>query len=96
MEEEQINESEQSNASEQYDEENISYEEEQLQMILMKELREKQINEERQLKESQTKEYLESLKIDETLNIPIHKENSQFEEVSIEEMRRIRLLRFNN
>ena len=77
--------------------ENVSYEEEQLQMILMKELREKQLNEERQLKESQTKEYLESLRIDERDNSSVFasKTGSLFDEVSIEEMRQIRLLRFN-
>ena len=68
--------------------EDFSYEEEQLQLILMNEHREKQIVEERQIKELQDKEYQESLAIDEK------KKEVEIEEISIEEMRRIRLQRF--
>ena len=70
--------------------EDFSYEEEQLQLILMNELREKQIQEERQIKQQQDKEYQESLIQDEN-----NKMELKFKEVSIEEMRRIRLQRFS-
>jgi len=70
--------------------EDLSYEEEQLQLILMNELREKQILEERQIKQQQDKEYQESLIQDEN-----NKMELKFKEVSIEEMRRIRLQRFS-
>ena len=70
--------------------EELSYEEEQLQLILMNELREKQIQEERKIKQQQDKEYQESLIQDENNKIEL-----KFEEVSIEEMRRIRLQRFS-
>ena len=70
--------------------EDLSYEEEQLQLILMNELREKQIQEERQIKQQQDKEYQESLIQDENNKIEL-----KSEEVSIEEMRRIRLQRFS-
>ena len=70
--------------------EDLSYEEEQLQLILMNELREKQIQEERQIKQQQDKEYQESLIQDENNKIEL-----KFEEVSIEQMRRIRLQRFS-
>ena len=70
--------------------EDLSYEEEQLQLILMNELREKQIQEERKIKQQQDKEYQESLIQDENNKIEL-----KFEEVSIEEMRRIRLQRFS-
>ena len=70
--------------------EEFSYEEEQLQLILMNELREKQIQEERKIKQQQDKEYQESLIQDENNKIEL-----KSEEVSIEEMRRIRLQRFS-
>ena len=70
--------------------EDLSYEEEQLQLILMNELREKLILEERQIKQQQDKEYQESLIQDEN-----NKMELKFKEVSIEEMRRIRLQRFS-
>ena len=63
---------------------------EQLQLILMNELREKQIQEERKIKQQQDKEYQESLIQDENNKIEL-----KSEEVSIEEMRRIRLQRFS-
>lgn len=70
--------------------EEFSYEEEQLQLILMNELREKQIQGKRQIKQQQDKEYQESLIQDENNKIEL-----KFEEVSIEQMRRIRLQRFS-
>ena len=69
--------------------EELSYEEEQLQLILMNEHRGGKIIEERKMKELQDKEYQESLAIDEK------KKELKFEEISIEEMRSIRLERFN-
>ena len=56
----------------------------------MNELREKQIQEERKIKQQQDKEYQESLIQDENNKIEL-----KFEEVSIEQMRRIRLQRFS-
>ena len=70
--------------------EEFSYEEEQLQLILMNELREKQIQEERKIKQQQDKEYQESLIQDGNNKIEL-----KFEEVSIEQLRRIRLQRFS-
>ena len=61
----------------------------QLQLILMNEHRGGKIIEERKMKELQDKEYKESLAIDEK------KKKLKFEEISIEEMRSIRLERFN-
>ena len=71
----------------------LSYEDEQLQSILMNEIKEKILKEERALKEEQTKEYLASLKIDEKKNK--ESEDKAFDEVSPEEMRRVRLLKFS-
>ena len=66
-----------------------SYEEQQLQIILMNELRKQLLQEERNLKESQDMEYQESLKKDKSI------EEISIEEISIEEMRKIRLQRFD-
>lgn len=66
----------------------LSYEEEQLQVILINEMKKKQIQEERQLKENQDIEYLTSLREDET-------QDKTFEQISLQEMRRIRLKRFD-
>ena len=83
--------------------ENLSYEEEQLQIIIMNEIKEKSfkeaqllkdisLQEERTLRELQDIEYQESLEIDLTkLNL---KEDLN-EEISLEEMRQIRLQRFS-
>jgi len=68
----------------------LSYEEEQLQLLLLKESFNKKLEIERKLKNQQDEEYKKSLMIDE------NKQNNIFEEISLEEMRRIRLLRFNN
>ena len=72
--------------------EELSYEEEQLQLILMNEHRDKQIEEERTLRELQDKEYQDSLIIDEKKEEI--EEIEEIVEISVEEMRRIRLQRF--
>jgi hypothetical protein len=91
-------------------EEELSYEEEQLQLILFNEMKEKKLEEERAFKEAQTKEYLDALKIDEGKELKDKeevkdkvkdlkdkdKDKVTDDEVSVEEMRRIRLLRFQN
>jgi hypothetical protein len=97
-------------------EEELSYEEEQLQLILFNEMKEKKLEEDRAFKEAQTKEYLDALKIDEEKELKDKEEVKEEEmvevkdlkdrvkeenkvtddEVSVEEMRRIRLLRFQN
>ena len=69
--------------------EELSYEEEQLQQVLLKEIEQHKLKEERELKERQDLEYQESLKQDLELK-------HEFKEVSLEEMRRIRLARFSN
>ena len=69
--------------------EELSYEEEQLQQILIQEMEQQKLKSERDLKEKQDLEYQESLKRD-------MKKEFVFEEVSIEEMRRVRLARFSN
>lgn len=81
------------------DNEELSYEEEQLQLILIQELKDKKMKEERAFKEAQTKEYLDALKIDEEKNRKDTETDGATakdtdSEVSVEEMRRIRLLRF--
>ena len=65
----------------------ISYEEEQIQEILIRESEKQKIQMDRELKISQEIEYQEALKKDE-------KSNLSFDESSVEEMRRVRLLRF--
>ena len=91
--------------------ENLSYEEEQLQIIIMNEIKEKSLREaqllkdrslqeERRLKELQDIEYQESLDLDlskgfdKELNLNEDKEDLN-EEISLEEMREIRLQRFS-
>ena len=83
----------------------LSYEEQQLQLILMKEVKEQLLREERQVKELQDIEYQESLLKDtimQTASQGASREASQevsqeisIEEISIEEMRKIRLKRFS-
>ena len=72
-------------------EEQNDYEQEQIQEILLKESEKQKIIMDRELRESQEKEYKESLEKD-------MKSGSAFEfdEPSPEEMRRIRLIRFEN
>lgn len=66
----------------------LSYEEQQLQIILMNELKNKLLQEERQLKELQDIEYQKSLIQDEEQLI-------ESEEISLEEMRQKRIKRFS-
>jgi NifU-like protein involved in Fe-S cluster formation len=70
----------------------MSYEDEQIQQIMMNELVEKKRKNELELIERQNTEYEECLEKD--LKQPISKPIVIFEEVSVEEMRRVRLLRF--
>ena len=84
-------------------ENDMSYEDEQLQMILLNELKEKQIMEERALKEEQDLEYQKSLEMDNNDNYNDNDNDNKndndkivFEEISLEEMRKIRLKRFQN
>ena len=69
--------------------EELSYEEEQLQQILIQEMEQEKLKSERELKEKQDLEYQESLKQDLELK-------PEFEEISLEAMRRVRLARFSN
>ena len=69
--------------------EELSYEEEHLQQILIREMEQYKLKADRELKEKQDLEYQESLKLDMELK-------PEFKEVSLEEMRRIRLARFSN
>tara|TARA_Y100000996_G_C22545879_1_gene651785 strand:+ start:1912 stop:2184 length:273 start_codon:yes stop_codon:yes gene_type:complete len=73
--------------------EELTYEEEQLQLIIMKELETQKANAEREIIKKQNEEYQESLKVD-IASEPVKEEAEQFKEVSIEEMRRVRLERF--
>ena len=88
--------------------ENLSYEEEQLQIIIMNEIKEKSLREaqllkdrslqeERRLKELQDIEYQESLVFD--LNKDLNEDNEglnkESNDISLEEMRQIRLQRFS-
>jgi len=82
--EENINEENINNQSE----EELSYEEEQLQLLLMKECHNIKLNNERNLKHQQDLEYQQSLEND------LNKNNLEFEEISLQEMRNIRLKRF--
>jgi hypothetical protein len=86
--------------------EELSYEEEQLQRILINEIEEKKLQVERAFKEEQTNEYLAALKMDEENQTKeekvtvedkvLMKTEIKVDEVSVEEMRQIRLLRFQN
>ena len=75
------------------DKDPLSYEEQQLQIILMNEYKKQLLQEERQLKELQDNEYQESLLKDreQQTDPPI----VVIEGISIGEMRRIRLQRFS-
>jgi len=74
----------------------LSYEEEQLQLIIMKQIEEKRIKKERKLIKQQNEEYNKSVKVDIHKENVLVKEKVQFEEISIEEMRKIRVARFCN
>ena len=82
----------------------LTYEEEQLQMFLIQEAKRKQIADQRELREQQDREYTESLKQEKeheiiqaepTRETATATDTEQFEEPSLEEMRRVRLLRFS-
>lgn len=66
----------------------INYEDEQIQEILLKESEKKKIEMDRELKLLQELEYEQALKKDEESDLT-------FDEPSVEEMRRVRLLRFD-
>jgi len=72
----------------------LSYEEQQLQIILMNEYKKQLLKEERQLKELQDIEYQESL-INDTEQQQKISPTIMIDEISIEEMRQIRLQRFS-
>jgi len=75
----------------------LNFEEEQLQKILLKESKNLKIKMDRELIESQKLEYEMSLKKDlgklDDLSLE-NKDNKGFDEPSVEEMRRVRLIRF--
>tara|TARA_B110000914_G_scaffold202251_1_gene195056 strand:+ start:42 stop:314 length:273 start_codon:yes stop_codon:yes gene_type:complete len=87
--------------------ENLSYEEEQLQIIIMNEIKEKSLKEaqllkDRSLQEERTLRQLQDIEYQESLEIDLTKLNKEFnlkedlnEEISLEEMRQIRLQRFS-
>lgn len=66
----------------------MNYEDEQIQEILLKESEKKKIEMDRELKLLQELEYEQALKKDEESNLT-------FDEPSVEEMKRVRLLRFD-
>ena len=68
----------------------VDYEEQQLQIILMKEIQRQSLLAERELKKQQDQEYLDALNIDAKMAEP------QFKKISLEEMRKIRLKRFGS
>jgi hypothetical protein len=72
------------------------FEEEQIQQILLNESEKQKLQMDRELKETQDKEYKRSLEIDlsNTLKQSTN-EYDRFEYISTEEMRRVRLLRFD-
>jgi len=69
------------------------YEEEQIQKILLEESEKKRIQMDRELKTCQEKEYEKALKID-LENLSLFSISPSFDEPSVEEMRKIRLIRF--
>jgi len=64
------------------------YEEEQIHQLILAEFERIKLENERKIKEEQDREYQESLKVDTEVE-------PTFEEPSLEEMRRVRLLRFD-
>jgi hypothetical protein len=83
--------SEPPNKEEMSNEEEISYEEEQLQLLLLQESEKQKIEMDRELREAQEKEYQECVEKD----TPKCEELKSFEEPSLEEMRKVRLARFS-
>ena len=82
---------EQSNQNTNMDEE---YEQDQIQQILLQESEKQKLQMERELKESQDKEYQQSLETD-IQNIQTKSTENDYDTISTEEMRRIRLIRFD-
>ena len=75
----------------------LSYEEEQLQQILLQESEKRKIEMDRELREAQEKEYQECIEKDTKRSqneCKSHNECKPFDEPSLDEMRRIRLERF--
>lgn len=72
----------------------IDYEGLQLQMILFKEIQKQSLLAERELKKQQDQEYLDAQNID-SMRAPPEPE-PQSKEISLEEMRKIRLKRFGS
>ena len=68
----------------------VDYEEQQLQIILMKEIQRQSLLAERELKKQQDQEYLDAQNIDAKMAEP------QSKKLSLEEMRKIRLKRFGS
>ena len=68
----------------------VNYEEQQLQMILLQEMQRQSLLAERELKKQQDQEYLDAQNIDAKMAEP------QFKKISLEEMRKIRLKRFGS
>ena len=68
----------------------VNYEEQQLQIILMKEIQRQSLLAERELKKQQDQEYLDAQNIDAKIAEP------QSKKLSLEEMRKIRLKRFGS
>tara|TARA_B100001287_G_C22683250_1_gene531754 strand:+ start:918 stop:1178 length:261 start_codon:yes stop_codon:yes gene_type:complete len=75
------------------EEKDMSYEEEQIQQILLQESEKKRIEMERELKLAQEREYETGLQED-IRNMSVSPIDKVFDEPSVEEMRRIRLIRF--
>lgn len=82
------------NRTEQNPEPELSYEEEQLQQLLIQESDKIRLQMNRELREAQEKEYNESLKKDLLNQVEEVNPWQKFEEVSKEEMRATRLKRF--
>jgi len=70
----------------------LSYEEEQLQQLLIQESEKQKIAMDRELREAQEKEYRECVEKD---TIEVCNKCKSFEEPSLEEMRKVRLARFS-
>ena len=83
--------SEPPNKEEMSNEEEISYEEEQLQLLLLQESEKQKIEMDRELREAQEKEYQECVDKD----TPKCEELKSFDEPSLDEMRKVRLARFS-
>ena len=75
------------------EEKDMSYEEEQIQQILLQESEKKRIEMERELKLAQEREYEVGLQED-MKKMSVSPIDKIFDEPSVEEMRRVRLIRF--